>query len=73
MEFILDAGKAVTCANLINQINPCFNLYCQNCIVNFMQEKHNYEEEDMVDDIDDDDEKMIEPSSKKCDSVTDDK
>ena len=47
MEYILDAGKAVTCANLIKSYNPCLNLYCQNCIVSFMEEKHNYEEDDI--------------------------
>lgn len=44
MEYILDAGKAVSCFNLTNQVNPCMNVYCQNCIVSFMEEKHRYEE-----------------------------
>ena len=48
MEFILDAGKAVTCVNLIKSFNPCLNLYCQNCVVSFMEEKHNFEEEDVI-------------------------
>lgn len=44
MEYILDAGKAVTCFNLTNQENPCMKVYCQNCIISFMEEKHTYEE-----------------------------
>jgi len=48
MEYILDAGKAVTCVNLINKAHPCLNLYCQNCVVNFMKEKHNFEEIDII-------------------------
>jgi hypothetical protein len=48
MEYILDAGKAVTCANLIKSYNPCLNLYCQNCVVAFMEEKHNFEEDDIA-------------------------
>jgi hypothetical protein len=48
MEYILDAGKAVTCANLVKSCNPCLNLYCQNCVVSFMEEKHNFEEEDVA-------------------------
>ena len=51
MVFILDAGKAVTCVNLINSVNPCYNLYCQDCVVAFMLEKHHYEEDEMFDDI----------------------
>lgn len=46
MEFILDSGRAVTCINLIKEKNPCTNLYCSKCVANFMEEKHNYEEED---------------------------
>lgn len=44
MEYILDAGKAVTCFNLTARANPCMNVYCQNCIVAFMEEKHHFEE-----------------------------
>ena len=44
MEYILDAGKAVTCFNLIKVTNPCQNVYCQNCVIAFMEEKHTYEE-----------------------------
>lgn len=28
MEYVLDAGKAVTCYNLIRKNNPCMNVYC---------------------------------------------
>ena len=51
MVFILDAGKAVTCVNIIRAVNPCYNLYCQDCVVAFMLEKHHYEEDEMYDDI----------------------
>ena len=44
MEYLLDAGKAVTCINLIKKERPCQNLYCQNCVIAFMVEKHNYED-----------------------------
>ena len=37
MEYILDAGKAVTCFNLIKEINPCMNVYCSNCVIAFME------------------------------------
>ena len=47
MEYILDAGKAVACVNIILKDSPCHNIYCQNCIVSFMEEKHNYEEDDL--------------------------
>jgi len=39
---ILDAGKAVACVNIIRQDNPCINLYCQNCAVNFISDKYNF-------------------------------
>lgn len=42
MEPILDAGKAVVCVNVVRQDNPCFNLYCQNCCINFLMEKYNF-------------------------------
>ena len=44
MVYILDAGKAITCSNLIRQANPCMNVYCQSCIIAFMEEKLNYED-----------------------------
>mgnify|MGYP006092792553 CR=1 FL=1 len=44
MEYILDAGKAVTCFNLINKDSPCMNVYCQNCITSFMEEKHTFDD-----------------------------
>lgn len=28
MEYIIDAGKAITCINLINSKEPCKNLFC---------------------------------------------
>ena len=46
MEYILDAGKAVCCANLISSI-PCYNIYCQGCVVNFLKEKHLYDESEI--------------------------
>jgi len=38
MEPILDCGKAVTCVNLIKVERPCHKVYCQNCIIVFMDE-----------------------------------
>jgi hypothetical protein len=47
MEYILDAGKALSCTNIIMKENPCLNIYCINCVISFMEEKHNYEENDL--------------------------
>lgn len=46
MEYILDAGKAVTCFNLTAKANPCMNVYCQNCIIAYMEEKHHFDEKE---------------------------
>ena len=48
MEPILDAGKAVVCMNIIRQENPCINLYCHNCCVNFSVEKYNFEDHSKI-------------------------
>jgi|TARA_B110001450_G_C17655112_1_gene494858 hypothetical protein len=38
MEYILDGGKAVTCVNIIQETNPCKNIYCQNCVVAYLEQ-----------------------------------
>jgi hypothetical protein len=45
MEYIIDAGKAITCINLINTSKPCKNLFCQKCVVNFYEKKQNEEQQ----------------------------
>ena len=35
----------MTCTNLIQAKNPCFNIYCKNCVIDFIDKKHNFEEE----------------------------
>jgi hypothetical protein len=44
MEYILDAGRAVTCFNLIKSSQPCMNVYCQNCVIAFMEETNNFKD-----------------------------
>ena len=43
MEYIIDAGKAITCINLIKNTKPCKNLFCQKCVNNFFERKQNEE------------------------------
>lgn len=43
MEYIIDAGKAITCINLIDTSKPCKNLFCQKCVINLYEKKQNEE------------------------------
>jgi hypothetical protein len=49
MQYIIDPNEAVVCQKVTRPQQPCLNVYCKQCVVNFIDEIHHFEINDSSD------------------------